>query len=233
MPGRKCRKRGCIQTAMTRRKIYCKKKHWLFGLALTLVAAASAIAQPQSSCGTSNDVRIVKENPTVYLTFESFGKALSLGEQKMLQNDQQEKSRQKGNDVWLRVHNNTCWPISLKQFGMYVPKRQAGEEPGERFKRMGILDDGAETGLFYSVMKDGNHIGYSGIDTFDYVRLLPGRTTLFSVNRDALKDGQSIRLSFNYDWEFQRGAVRKSYIVNEPGHYIEYSAYDLGTQLRK
>lgn len=225
--------KGDTEAVMTKMKIRNKKMNSLFAFGLTLLAAASAFAQQPPACAASNDVRIVKENPTVYLTFEKFGKALNLEEQKMLQNDQRGKSQQKGNDVWLRVHNNTCWPINLIQYGMYLPKRQPGEALGERFKRMGILDDNAETGLFYAVMKDLNQIGYSGIDSYDYVKLLPGRTTLFSVTRDALKDQQSIRISFIYDWEFQRGAERKSYTVNEPRHYIEFSAYDLKTRSEK
>ena len=210
-----------------------KKMNCFVSFGLILLAAVFAVAQPPTSCGASNDVRIVKDKPTVYLTFERFGKALNLDEQKMLQSDRRGKSQQKGNDVWLRVHNNTCWTISLIQYGMYMPKQQPGEAPGERFKRIGILDEGAETGLFYAVMKDGNQIGYSGIDSYDHVRLLPSRTTLFSVTRDSLKDQQSIRISFIYDWEFQRGAERKGYTVNEPRHYIEFSAYDLKTQSEK
>jgi hypothetical protein len=210
--------------------IWYKKTNWLCAFCIVILVAVFVGAQQPTPCGVSNDVRIVQEKPTVYLTFERFGKALNRGEQKLLQNDQRGISQQKGDDVWLRVHNNTCWPISLIQYGMYVPKQQPGEAPGERFKRMGILDDGAETGLFYAVMKDRNQIGYSGIDSYDYVKLLPGRTTLFSATRAALKDQQSIRISFIYDWEFQRGAERKGYTVNEPWHYIEFSAYDLKTQ---
>ncbi len=213
--------------------IWNKIINWPYALGMIALATALAAAQAPAPCGASNDVRVVKENPTVYLTFERFGKALNLNEQKMLESDQRGKSRQKGNDVWLRVHNNTCWPISLIQYGMYLPKQQPGEARGERFKRMGILDDGAETGLFYAVMKDRNQIGYSGIDSYDHVKLLPGRTTLFSVAREALKDQQSIRISFIYDWEFQRGTERKGYTVNEPWHYIDFSAYDLKTQSDK
>src|SRR5687767_3680306 len=139
----------------------------LYACCVVVLAANLAAAQLPPSCGASNDVRIVKEKPTVYLTFDRFGKALNVDEQKLLHGDQRGKSREKGKDVWLRVHNNTCWPISLIQYGMYIPKQQRGEAPGERFKRMGILDDGAETGLFYAVMKDRNQIGYSGIDSYD------------------------------------------------------------------
>lgn len=206
----------------------------LLGSFLMALALGTTVAgQSAQPCAASNDIRIVKDKPTVYLTFERYGKALNTAEQKMVQNDQRGNSQLKGKDVWLRVHNNTCWPISLIQYGMYVPKQQPGEAPGERFKRMGILDDGAETGLYYAVIKDRNQIGYSGIDSYDYVKLLPGRTTLFSVAREALKDKQSIQVSFVYDWEFQRGSERRSYTINEPWHNVEFSSYDLNTQSEK
>jgi hypothetical protein len=116
---------------------------------------------------------------------------------------------------------------------MYVPKQQAGENLGARFKRIGVLDDGAETGLYYAVFKDRNQIGYSGIDSYNYVKLLSGRTALFSVDRDALKNQQYIRVTFIFDWEFQRGSERKGYTTNEPSHYLEFSNYDLRNREKK
>jgi hypothetical protein len=97
-------------------------------------------------------------------------------------------------------------------------------------KRAGILEDGVETGLYYSVMKGRNQIGYTGIDSVDDVVLPPGLTVLFSVTRKALGPDQSVRLRFFYSWEFQRGNETRGYINNEPEHYIEFSAYDLKEQ---
>ncbi len=57
----------------------------------------------------------------------------------MVEPNNTSKSKEGGKDVWLRVHNNTCWILKFIQYGMYVPKRKVGENPGERFKRIGIL----------------------------------------------------------------------------------------------
>ena len=79
---------------------------------------------------------------------------------------------------------------------MYLPKPKPGENPGERLKRMGILDNSTETGLFYAVMKGRNQVGYSGIDSFDYVNLLPGRSTLFSILVMLFRKGNLSELPF-------------------------------------
>jgi hypothetical protein len=198
-----------------------------------LFCGFSITAQQSSVCTSFSDVRLNKDEPTVYITIERFGKALDPSEQRLANEDLGGRSRKKGEHVWLRIHNNTCWPISLIQYGMYVPKQQAGENLGARFKRIGVLDDGAETGLYYAVFKDRNQIGYSGIDSYNYVKLLSGRTALFSVDRDALKNQQYIRVTFIFDWEFQRGSERKGYTTNEPSHYLEFSNYDLRNREKK
>lgn len=196
-----------------------------------LIASCLGFAQSTAPCGTTNDVRILKDKPTVYITFERFGKALNPNEQKMVQGDQRKKVPEKGTDVWLRIHNNTCWSVNFDQYGIYLPKPR----PGETFKdvllkRAGILEDGVETALYYSIMKGSTRIGYTGIDVVDSVTLPPGLTVLFSVDRKHLASKQSIRVSFNYSWEYQHGDEKRGYINNEPEHYIAFSDYDLKEQ---
>lgn len=203
----------------------------LFSAVLFLVVvSASAFSQQTQSCGASDDIRIVKDTPTVYITFERFGKALDLSEQKMVEMNNDSKSKEKGIDIWLRVHNNTCWNLKFIQYGMYIPKQKAGENPGERFKRIGILDDGAETGLFYTVVKPDKKTFYVGIDSYDYVTLPAGKSLLFSVEHEHLAKDYSVQLSYEYDWEFRQG---KSYTVNEPNHTLTFRNYDLEEQAKK
>ncbi len=202
----------------------------IISVTLTIWTTA-ALGQAPAPCGASNDVRFIKDKPTVYITFERFGKALDLDKQKMVQGNQRKKTVEKGSDVWLRVHNNTCWSINLIQYGLYVPKPLPGETMRDvLMKRAGVLDEGIETGLFYSVMKGRNQIAYNGIDSYDYVTLLSGRTVLFSVSREDLAAGQAIRLRFIYSWEFQRGNEKQGSLNNEPDHFVEFSSYDLKEQ---
>lgn len=212
---------GGINAVVTKMKKM--KINYLFALGLIVLAAACAVAQQPSSCGTSNDVRVVKDKPTIYITFERFGKALNPDEQKMLQGDQRKKVPDNGSDVWLRIHNNTCWSINFEQYGIYLPKPKTGETMKDvLLKRAGILEDGIETSLYYSIMKGNEQIGYTGIDVVDTVTLPAGLTVLFSVDKKHLAPKQSVRLSFHYAWEYKHG--------NEPEHYLEFSDYDLKEQ---
>lgn len=208
-----------------------KTMRWFLAFSFLFLSTSLGFAQTTAQCGIDNDVRIVKDKPTVYITFERFGKALDPNEQKMVQGDQRKKLPEKGNDVWLRIHNNTCWSINFYQYGLYLPKQR----PGESFKdvllkRAGILEDGVETALYYSIMKGNTQIAYTGIDSVDTVSLPPGLTVLFSVDRTHLSAKQSVRVRFNYSWEYKHGNEPRGYINNEPDHYIEFSDYDLKEQ---
>lgn len=82
-----------------------------------------AAAQRRSAWRVS-DVRISKNHPTVYITFEGIGKRepRRLGE---------------SNDaVWLRLHNNTRWKIHLQAYGLSSIFLKGNEE---------------EVGLYYEV----------------------------------------------------------------------------------
>lgn len=187
-----------------------------------------ATAQQSQPCGASNDIRILKDKPTVYITFERFGKAINLSEQKLIGPRESTSSKEKGAGIWLRIHNNTCWPLKFMQYGTYLPKQKPNENPGERFRRLGILENGAETGVFYTVVKANRQSFYTGIDSFDYVTLLAGNSLLFSVAREHLSKGQSVQVRFFYEWEFQQGLVR-----NEPEHVVEFRSYDLEERTSK
>ena len=201
----------------------------LFSAFLVLVAASSfSFSQQTYPCNTSKDIRIVKDKPTVYIAFERFGKAVNLSEQRMIEPSKSPNPKEKGKDVWLRLHNNTCWPLKFIQYGTYLPKQKVNESPGERFKRLGILDDGVETALFYTVVKANKQSFYVGIDSYDFVTLQPGNSLLFSVARGHLAKGQSVQVRFYYGWEFKQGQV-----INEPDHKVEFRSYDLEEQSDK
>jgi hypothetical protein len=58
----------------------------LFPAFLVLAVLSSfTFSQQSHPCGTSKDIRIVKDKPTVYITFERFGKAVNLSEQRMIE----------------------------------------------------------------------------------------------------------------------------------------------------
>ena len=109
-------------------------------------------------------------------------------------------SKQKGSDVWLRLHNNTCWPIELLTFGMYLPKKRPDEKPVDWIKRARYLGNDTEISVAYDVQeKDGRH-HFSPFDSFSVSRIPPGVSVIFSVAREDLSKERSIFVDFNYEW---------------------------------
>src|SRR6266446_3324711 len=114
---------------------------------IIILLAVSTLGFSQSAppCDASKDVRIDKNNPGVYLTFERLGKAVNPLDTRLMEPSNGSKAKDKGDDVWLRLHNNTCWSIQLLTFSMYLPKER---KPNEKFidyiRRGGSLENDAE-----------------------------------------------------------------------------------------
>jgi hypothetical protein len=194
-----------------------------------LGASTVAFAQSASPCDSSKDVRIDKTNPGVYLTFERLGQAVNPLDTRLMEPSNTSKSKQKGSDVWLRLHNNTCWTIQILTFSMYLPKRKSNETNIDWIKRAGALENDAEISLNYYVQeKDGRRL-FSPFNSFSVSRIPPGVSVIFSVAREALSNERSIFVDFNYSWEVdERGFAR----TNEPQHRVQYRSYDLQEDLK-
>lgn len=85
----------------------------VFSSALVVCIMASGFQAQQKRPRRQAEVRIRKDQPGVYLTFERVGKVEipEIGE-----GDKR---------VWLRFHNNTRWPIMLDMSG--VPSKEYGD----------------------------------------------------------------------------------------------------------
>ena len=137
-------------------------------LALTNCLGIS-FAQTRS---VNRNPRISKSQPSVFITFERQGKIAALSGTGEMQET-----------VWLRLRNNTRWPIILDMNG--VPK------------------DYGDAGLFYGVLSEGKLIFENRCHVCSFNRLGPGRYLVFSVPRKDLAKGYSIRIKFSYGWEDQ------------------------------
>lgn len=202
----------------------------LLSITIFLLGASTiGFSQAAPPCDASKDARIDKTNPGVYLSFERLGKAVNPLDTRLMEPSDTDKSKQKGSDVWLRLHNNTCWTIQILTFSMYLPKRKPDEKPIDWIKRAGYLEDGAEISLDYDVEeKDGRRL-FSPFDSFSVSRIPPGVSVIFSAAREALSNERSIFIDFNYSWEVdERGFTR----TNEPQHRVRYSSRDLEDDLK-
>jgi hypothetical protein len=84
--------------------------------------------------------------------------------------------------VWLRLRNNTRWAIILDMNG--VSSREYGD-----------------AALFHDVLLAGKVIREERCHVCSFNRLLPVRSLVFTVPREDLRPGYSIRVKFSYGWE--------------------------------
>jgi len=179
-------------------------------------------SQQKKGSATGNDAGNSKEYPIVYITFERFGKAINPMDTRMAETGEPSKSKEKGEDVWLRLHNNSQWAITFATDSMYLGKRISPYRSSDGSSILG-LNDGTEVSIQYQIEEeDGRRVPY-GSDMSFASWLPPGRSVLFSVRRDHLSKNRSIFISFNYEWE--KGQVYSNNLP--PVHRSEYYSYRL------
>ena len=193
---------------------FAKSMRKLLSIIIVLLGASTVgFSQVAPPCDASKDVRIDKTHPGVYLTFERLGKAVNPLHTHLMELSNTSKSIEKGSDMWLRLHNNTCWAIQILTFSMYFPKRKPDEKTVDWIKRAAYLENGAEISLDYGVEEEDGRRLLSPFDSFSVSRIPPGASVIFSVAREALSNERSIFVDFNYSWEEdERGSTR----TNEP-----------------
>jgi hypothetical protein len=148
-------------------------------------------------CNETTNFLIDKQMPSVYLTFERFGKTVSWTQSKI--GEWSDKSKiEKGDDIWLRLHNNSCWDIKFKTDSLYLSKTSVDG----KFKLIyGILEDGALANVQYSVEEQNRKQVPYGSDMSNLSSLPSGKSVLFGVVKEHLSKNRSIYVDFNYSWE--------------------------------
>jgi hypothetical protein len=138
------------------------------------------------------NVRLSKAHPSVYITFDHQGKIASVS------NGEIEDT------VWLRLRNNTRWPIILDMNG--VPSKAYGD-----------------AALFWDVLCEGREPAIVRCHACSFNPLHPGHYILFTVPRADLAKGCAIRVKFSYGWEDSSG---------EPEHFVYFYSSDLPSGAR-
>ena len=135
-----------------------------------------APAQSRRSGTVERDVRILKHAPTIYITFEGFGEVGNAWEANTLKTKEAGKSREEGQYVWLRLHNNTRWVVYFPTVDMFLtlggvsvihPRYQVEE-------------------------RDGSRVPINEADKQLLTSLRPGRSALFSVLRELFSNGRKV-----------------------------------------
>lgn len=164
-----------------------------------------AFAQQIGICENTKNYRLDEKNPSVYITFERFGKSKGDWQQSKI-GDISDKSNDKskienGNDVWLRLHNNSCWNISFQTDSLYISKIASTENSGKPKIVFGTIQDGAIANIQYRIEEQNRKQVSYGSDMSSLSTLQSGNSVLFCVFKEHLSNSRSIYVNFNYEWE--------------------------------
>lgn len=166
-------------------------------LGLLFISNLIVFSQQKATCDETTNYLIDKDMPSVYINFEQFGKATIWTQSKI--GEWSDKSKiEKGKDVWLRLHNNSCWEITFNADSLYLSKTTVDG----KFKVIyGALEDGALANIQYRVEEQNRKQVAYGSDMGNVSSLPSGKSVLFGVFKDHLSNSRSIYVDFNYDWE--------------------------------
>jgi hypothetical protein len=210
----------------------------LFSVAIALSLSAVVPAQRVKARRAKPSDSVSK--PSVYLSFVRFGKREPL------------HTQESSEGVWLRLHNNTRWPLVLKAHGggggVFATGKE--EEVGmfygvEEFREReeSILREPLEppppslpSGLdpgwdkkpapAPTIIEEDCPVPASSwcFHVCSVISLPPGKSLVFSLPRETLCKNLRVYLVFNYSWEARNGFV---------GEAPEHRVYFYGSALLK
>jgi WD40 repeat protein len=138
----------------------------------------------------------------VYITFDHYGDMTDPGQQRIVESGEPKTSKLKkpaeeANAVWLRLHNDSPLPVVIPTQSVYLPNKECFFVfPGGQ--RLSGLCDNREISVWFGLEdKDGKPIPY-GFDFGSSAFLLPGKSVLFAVPREILKNGNAVRFAFKF-----------------------------------
>jgi len=155
--------------------------------------------EAQNKIKSSKDIRLTANKPSVYITFEKQGKR-----KKLNTGDGDE-------GIWLRLHNNSIWEIGVCMFD--VPKEFGDKEityEVEKNKKLKNLSD-------VPVSKDPKSSCLLGL-------MKPGDSVSFSVPREHLSSGLSIKVNFLYIWDIDPDGFISGL---EPKHFVYFYSSEI------
>lgn len=167
-------------------------------LLIFIFIACSITAKSQTKETTSKDVRLVKDRPHVYISFEREAKRKPL------------RTGEGNRGVWLRFHNNSKWRVGVCMWD--VPKEYGDKDityEVERYKK--------ESGLEKTPIANAT-------DGCPQEYIEPGKSVLFSVPREHLANGLSIKVPFRYEWEDDPDGFANPL---EPRHYAYFYSSEI------
>ena len=188
---------------------------FLFSI-LIFVSLAPVITAQRLSSGRKLAARLERNKPSVYVTFLRYGKREPI------------HTGESNEGVWLRLHNNTRWPLVLlaqgaaghafalakeEEVGLFVSVEEV-PEPSLRVIRSIELPLAVPESLrekdvekqqpSITPVKEERNCSTPYVDSCHLcssIKLAPGKSFVFSVPRETLCKNLKIYIVFNYDWE--------------------------------
>jgi hypothetical protein len=157
----------------------------------------------KSSKSVKASFKIVTEKPSVYIDFERIGKRKPPGD------DVSDEA------VWLRLHNNMRSAITFCAFSILDDKGNllSYQEAGE----IGVDYEVEVTdSSLYDETKSDVPIGNKSVGLCHVFTLKASKSIVFSVPKEHLVKGLSIKVPFNYEWEDRDG--------NDPSHSVYFNS---------
>ncbi len=142
----------------------------------------------KNSSTAKTDFKLVAEKPSIYIDFEKSGKRPPPGD------DVSDEA------VWLRLHNNMRSTIAFCAFGIFDKKGKllSYQEAGEigMHYEVEVTDSRLFDKSKYKVPTGDKVVGVCHV-----FRLNVGESIVFSIPKEHLAKGLSIKVPFKYEWE--------------------------------
>jgi hypothetical protein len=210
-----------------------------------LSVATPSFAQRRGFRDTKNNVRLIRNKPTIYIEF------VKVGVCKLNQSiaddlwgpcpSPKDESGESYDAVWLRVRNNSRWAVNFDALDIHMPTVDAYKVTDGSL--VSGIRNGAEIRARYRVDAE---IVWEWIDTptgREYklvdikapiwnrvptgapsrVWLPPGRSAVFVVKREHLAKYLMVYLPYKHEWE----ADQNDLVSSEPQHRVYFSWYSL------
>src|SRR5688572_13752144 len=81
---------------------------------------SAAKTQQTQSAASNGDIRISKDHPAIYITFERRGTAVNPMTARLAETDTTSSRTGAGRDYLLRIHNNSRWAIEFPTWSLYL-----------------------------------------------------------------------------------------------------------------
>ncbi len=155
-----------------------------------------------------NKVKLLEDKPSVYVTFENYGKFTPA-------------TAKKTYDIaWFRLHNNFKGAISFCSYDSSV------SPTGKIGVHYEIEKTPNRTDLS-SRNNDSVPIGFPPYDFCNSYNLKSGKTFLFGIPQNHLLKDTRVKIQFYFPWEDELDFLT----VKEPQHYIYYYVTNLPTKI--